>query len=321
MSNKPTLKDIISANHRIKPYVTRTPLHRYLSRDRLLNAHIYVKHENHQRLGAFKMRGGINLVSQLNEQERASGVVAASSGNHGQSIAYAAGIFNTEATIVVPEQANPGIVESMENLGANVIFHGKVFDESHTYAESIAMDTNRRFIHSADEPHLISGVGTTTLEIIEDLPNVEVIIVPIGGGSGACGAGIAAKSINPDIKIIGVQSEHAKAAYLSWKHNKIMESPMGTIAEGLATSTGYELTKSILRDILDDFILVTDQELDQAIVLNLEKTHNLTEHAGASPLAAALKIKDQLHGKKVALIMSGGNLSIPQLKIALKQNT
>ena len=317
MSERPTLTDVIAASRRIAPYVTRTPLHRYLSLDDLLDAEVYVKHENHQRLGAFKMRGGVNLISQLSDDEKRRGVTAASTGNHGQSIAYAASVFGVKAAIAVPEGSNPGKVESMQSLGANVIFHGEVFDDSLAYAERLAREEGYRFIHSANEPHLIAGVGTATLEIIEDLPDVEVIIVPVGGGSGACGACIVAKSVNPDIQVIGVQSAQAPAVYLSWKEGRIVDAPMETVAEGLMTRTSYELPNGILRDLLDDFILATDEELEQAIVLNLQKTHNLTEHAGASSLAGALKIKDRLRGKKVALVMSGGNISVPQLKTAL----
>ena len=317
MFERPTLQDVIGASRRIAPYVTRTPLHRYLSLDRLLDAEVYVKHENHQRLGAFKMRGGVNLISQLSDDERRRGVTAASTGNHGQSIAYAAGVFGVEAAIIVPEGANPGKVESMRNLGANVIFHGQVFDDSLAYAERLAREEGYRFIHSANEPHLIAGVGTIALEILEDLPDVDVIVTPIGGGSGACGACIVAKAVNPDIRVFGVQSAQAQAVYLSWKEGRIVDSPMGTIAEGLATGSSYELTNGILADLLDDFVLATDAELEQAVVLHLEKTHNLTEHAGAASLAGALKLRERLQGKKVALVMSGGNVSVPQLKAAL----
>ncbi len=317
MFERPTLPDVIEASHRIAPYVKRTPLHRYLALDRLLGGEVYVKHENHQRLGAFKMRGGVNLIAQLSDEQKRRGVTAASTGNHGQAVAYAAGVFGVETAIVVPEGANPGKVESMRNLGANVIFHGEVFDDSLAYAARLAREDGYRFIHSANEPHLIAGVGTVVLEILEDLPDVDVIVTPVGGGSGACGACTVAKSINPDIRVVGVQSEMAPAVYLSWKGGRIVNSPSKTIAEGLATGSGYELTNSILADLLDDFILVSDPELEQAVVLHLEYTHNLTEHAGAASLAGAMKLGERLRGKKVALVMSGGNISVQQLRTAL----
>lgn len=319
MDERPTLNDVIEAGRRISPYVTRTPLHRYLSLDKLLDAQVYVKHENHQRLGAFKMRGGINLVSQLTEEERRRGVVTASTGNHGQSVAYAAGVFGTSAIIAVPEGSNPGKVESMRNLGAEVVFHGQVFDDSLEYVERLAREEGYRLIHSANEPMLIAGVGTYTLEIVEDLPEVDVIIVPVGGGSGASGACIVAESTNPEIQVIGVQAASAPAAYLSWREGRSVEAPMETVAEGLATRTSFELPQSILRDMLDDFVLVTEEELNRAVVVNLKETHNLTEHAGAASMAAALKIKDRLRDKNVALVMSGGNISLEQLRAALNQ--
>ena len=317
MWNRPTLHDVISARGRIVPYVWRTPLHHYLALDALLDAEVWVKHENHQRLGAFKMRGGINLLSRLTDEEKRRGVITASSGNHGQSIAYAAGILGVKCIVCVPEGANPGKVEAIQNLGAEVAHHGPYFDITNEYAQRLAKEEGYRYIHAVNEPLLIAGVGTYTLEILEDLPDVDYIIAPLGGGSGACGACIVAKSVNPDIKVIAVQAESAQAAYLSWKTGDIVEAPMESAAEGLATGRGYELPQSILRDLLDDFILVSDAEMERAIVTHLEKTHNLTEHAGAASLAGALKIKERLRGKKVALVMSGGNLSLDHLKTAL----
>ncbi len=316
--NHPTLLDVIEANKRIAGHVTRTPLHRYIGLEKLLGAaEVYVKHENHQRLGAFKMRGGINLLAQLSREELDRGVATASSGNHGQSIAYAAAVFGSKAYIAVPEGANPGKVASMRNLGAEVIHHGTYFDESRGYIERLSREEGYRYIHAVNEPRLIAGVGTYSLEIMEDLPDADMIIVPVGGGSGACGACIAAKSVNPNVEIIGVQGSQAPAAYLSWERGEVVEAPMASIAEGLATGSGYELTQSILKKHLDDFILVTDDEMNAAIVAHLEQTHNLTEHAGAASLAGALKMRGRLSGKKVVLVMSGGNLSVEHLRAAL----
>ncbi len=317
MSNRPTLQDVIAAKKRIEPYIWRTPLHHYLGLDKFLDAEVWVKHENHQVLGAFKVRGGINLISQMSDEEKARGVITASSGNHGQSIAYAASLFGAKCVVCVPEGANPGKVESMENLGAQVIHHGPYFDVSREHAERLAKEEGYRFVHAVNDPVLVAGVGTYALEILEDLPDVDVIIVPLGGGSGASGVGIVAKSINPAIQVIAVQAERAQAGYLSWKSGKLEEAPMTSKAEGLATGMGYELPQAILKDVLDDFVLVTDDEMDRAVVTHLEKTHNLTEHAGAASLAGALKIKDRLRGKKVALVMSGGNISIEHLRTAL----
>ena len=311
------LADIIAAQQRIAPHIIRTPLHHYLTLDQIFDAEVHVKHENHQRLGAFKMRGGVNFFSQLSETDRKRGVVGSSTGNHGQSMAYAGNIFGVKTVIVVPEDANPGKVESMRLLGGTVVFHGQNFDEARTQVEVLAREEGYVYLHSANEPKLVAGVGTYALEIMEDLPDVDVIIVPIGGGSGACGCCIAAKSIRPDVQVIGVSAEKAPAAYLSWKEQQPVQAPMNTMAEGLATGIGFELTQSILSDMLDDYVLVSEEEMESAVRTHLEKTHNLTEHAGAASLAAAIKIKDQLRGKKIALVMSGGNMSIAHLKKAL----
>ena len=317
MSDHPTLLDVIEAKRRIEPYITRTPLHHYPSLDKLLGAEVHVKHENHQLLGAFKLRGALNVISQLDAGERKQGVIAASTGNFGQGLAYAAGIFGVRASVVVPEVSNEGKVESMRRLGATIVFHGRDFDDSREHAERLSREEGYRYIHSANETGLVPGTGTYTLEIMEDLPDVEVIIVPVGGGSGVCGACVVAKGLNPAIQVVGVQSESAPAQYLSWKEGRVVESRMETEAEGLATGSGYEHTLSIMTELLDDFILVSEEELERAVVLHVENTHNLTEHAGAASLAAAVKIKDRLAGKKVALVMSGGNITTDQLRAAL----
>ena len=316
--NHPTLLDVIEAKKRIAGHVTRTPLHRYIGLEKMLGAaEVYVKHENHQRLGAFKMRGGINLLAQLSREELDRGVATASSGNHGQSIAYAATVFGSKAHIAVPEGANAGKVASMRNLGAEVIHYGAYFDESRGYIERLSREEGYRYIHAVNEPRLIAGVATYSLEILEDLPDVDVIIVPVGGGSGASGACIVAKSVNPDIEVIGVQGSQAPAVYLSWERGEVVEAPMASVAEGLATGSGYELTLGILKKHLDDFVLVSDDEMNAAIVAHLEQTHNLAEHAGAASLAGAVKIRERLAGKKVVLVMSGGNLSVEHLRAAL----
>ncbi len=317
MGSFPTLIDVMEARRRIEPYITRTPLHHYPRLDRLVGAEVYVKHENHQLLGSFKMRGAINVVAQLTDDQKARGIVAASSGNFGQGIAYASGVFGVPANICVPEEPNPDKVESMRELGANVMFHGRDYDEAREHAELLSRERGYYYIHSANEPRLIPGVGTCALEIFEDLPDADVIIVPVGGGSGICGTCVVAKALNPSVRVVGVQASSAPGAYLSWKEGGIVESTMETMAEGLATRFGFELTQQIMREMMDDFVLVSEEELERAVVLHVENTHNLAEHAGAAPLAAAIKIKDSLSGQKVALVMSGGNISVPQLQSAL----
>lgn len=313
----PSFQDVLHAQRQIRPYLARTPLHRYPALDELIETSVYVKHENYQPVGAFKVRGGINLISQLNEQERASGVIAASTGNHGQSVAYAARLFHVKACIVVPEKANPGKVAAIQGMGAEVIMHGANFDEAIQHCELLAQEHGYRYIHSGNEPLLIAGVATGTLEIMEDEANIETIIVPIGGGSGAAGACIVAKAINPAIHVIGVQAEASPAAYRSWQQKHMLTAPNHTFAEGLASGRSFELPQEILWKYLDDFLLVSDDEIAQAMVWLIERAHTLVEPAGAASLAAAYRLRSQLHERKIAIVCSGGNTSLEQLKRAL----
>lgn len=310
-----SMAEILEARRVIRRYLNRTPLYYYAGLSELIGASVYVKHENHQPIGAFKVRGGINLISCLTPEEKERGVITASTGNHGQSIAYAARLFGVRAVVVVPNESNPDKVRAIQRLGAEVIFHGADFDEAREYVEAVAEREGYRYIHSANEPLLIAGVGTIGLEIVEDLPQVEVIIVPVGGGSGAAGISTAVKALNPRIEVIGVQSEGAPAAYLSWRDGRLVATEtMTTFAEGLATRVGFEMTISILRRNLTDFILVSDDEIRRAMLLMMEATHNLVEGAGAAPLAAALKIKERLRGRTVVLDQSGGNVTLESLR-------
>jgi len=314
----PTFQDVLAARKRIAPYLRPTPLYHYPMLDELIGAEVWVKHENHQPVGAFKVRGGINLAAQLSPEEKAKGLITASTGNHGQSVAYGARLFGVRAIIGMPEGANPGKVAAIRNLGAEVFFHGRIFDDAKKRVEELAGAEGYRYVHPGDEPHLIAGVGTYSLEILEELPDTEVIIVPVGGGSGASGACIVSQAVNPSIQVIGTQAEKAPAAYLTWKTRERTEAPMETFAEGLATAAPFMLPQSILWEHLSDFVLVSEEEMLRAIVHYLECTHNLAEGAAAASLAAAIKLRDRLQGKKVVLVMSGGNTSVTNLRRALE---
>jgi threonine dehydratase len=306
----PVFTDILAAKRVIDRHLQPTPLHHYPRLSAELGFDVFIKHENHQPVGAFKIRGGINLVSRLSQEERSAGVIAASTGNHGQSVAYAARLFGVNAIITVPDGANADKVASMRALGAKVEFHGRDFDEARLWVEEQAKTKGYRYIHSANEPLLVAGVGTIGLEMLWARPDLDVIIAPIGGGSGAAGISIAAKTINPRIRMVGVQSAHARVAYDSWREKKLLSTDIcGTFAEGMATRQAFELTQGILMQNLDDFVLVTDDELYAAIRLLFEHTHNVAEGAGAAAMAAAIKMKQELAGKKVALDLSGGNLT------------
>jgi threonine dehydratase len=304
---------VLAARGRIAPYLRPTPLYSYPALDALTGAQLRVKHENHQPVGAFKVRGGVNLVSRLSPEDRSRGVATASTGNHGQSVAYAARLFGVRAIVFVPEQANEVKVESIRALGAEIVFHGRDFDEAREHCEQQAAEHGYRYIHSGNEPDLIAGVGTHTLEILQDWPDAEVIVVPVGGGSGAAGACLVASAVRPSIEVIGVQSQAAPAAQRSWQARSLVTDLMGTFAEGLATRTAFELPQQIMWELLDDFVLVSDEALAQATRTMIEKTRNLVEPAGAAALAAVLADPARFAGRKVAVICSGGNISPAQL--------
>jgi threonine dehydratase len=309
----PGLADVLAARQRIAPYLQPTPLYRYPALDAMAGAQVLVKHENHQPVGAFKVRGGVNLVSQLSKDEKRRGVIAASTGNHGQSVAYAADLFGVRAVICMPREANPVKVESMRALGAEVVFFGRDFDEAREHCEQLAAEHGYRYIHSGNEASLIAGVATYAVEILQARPDTEVIVVPVGGGSGAAGACLVAKSVSLPVEVIGVQSEAAPAAYRSWRAGALVEDTTSTFAEGLATRTAFELPQRILRELLDDFVLVSEDALKAATRSMIEKTRNLVEPAGAAALAAVLAAPQRFAGRNVAIICSGGNISPAQL--------
>jgi threonine dehydratase len=313
----PTLADVLAARRIVGAHLLRTPLHAHAGLSGLVGAETLVKHENHLPTGAFKVRGGLNLVSQLSQDERERGLVTASTGNHGQSIAYAARRFDVRVRVCVPVGANPVKLRAIEALGAELVVHGRDFDEAREHCERLALEHGYRYVHSGNEPLLIAGVGTYTLEVLEQEPEVDAIVVPIGGGSGAAGACIVAKTIRPECEVIGVQSESAPAAFRSWETRSIYEDRMLTSAEGLATRVGFELPQRVLWEHLDDFVLVSEEEIRAATRLMIEHTRNLVEAAGAAPLAAALRLRDRLAGKRVVLVCSGGNITVDQLRALL----
>jgi len=312
---EPSFADVLDARRTISKYLKATPFFKSIPLSKRLGFDAYVKCENLQPVGAFKVRGGINLISRLSDDERRRGVITASTGNHGLSIAYASALFGARAVIGAPVGSNPYKIQAIRDLGATVELHGKDFDEARLWVENESARKGYRYIHSANEPLLIAGVGTLYLEILEELPDVDVIFVPIGGGSGASGACIVAKAINPSVKIIGVQSEGAPAVYESWKTGRMVEKDkIETFADGLATRVPFELTMGIIRRLIDDIILVSEQDLVRAILLLLETTHQTAEGAGAASTAGAMKMSEELKGRRVALVISGGNLTMEMMR-------
>ncbi len=313
----PTIRDVYRARRTIAPYFRPTPLQYSMGLSELLGAEVYIKHEEHLPLGAFKSRGGINLLASLSPEEKQRGLITSSTGNHGQSLASAGREFGVRVLIGLPENANPVKVAAMRSLGAELIFHGESFDDAREHCERLAREEGYRYVHAVNEPELIAGVGTASLEIIEEAPDMDVLMLPLGGGSGIAGACIVAKAIDPAIQVYAVQSDAAPAAYLSWKQGELVDAPMDTFAEGIATKSGYELPQRIMTDLLDDFLLVNDDDIRRAIGLLVEKAHTLAEPAGATALAGAVKHADRLKGKKVSITVTGANITAERLSEAL----
>ena len=314
-------EDVVAALPRVRSVLKPTALFEWSGLSELLGCRYFVKHENHQPVGAFKIRGGINLVSTLTDKERAAGILGCSTGNHGQSLAYAANKFGVECTIVVPVGTNPGKCAAIRRLGAKLIEHGLDFDEARTYVETELGQSGLRYVHSANEPKLIAGVGSMAVEIFDELPDPDVILVPIGLGSGTASTCIVAKHLRPETQIIGVQAEGAPAVAMSWKNGQIGTNfPCNTWSEGVATRVPAEMTLGIMNELLDDVILVSDDEMRQAVYWLLKHTHNLAEGAGAATLAATWKERLRFTGKKVVGVLSGGNLDLATLPAILEQH-
>jgi len=311
----PALADLYRAREVLHGVIPRTPLmsHPLLTAETGLDIH--VKHENHNPTGAFKVRGGINLVASLSRDERERGVITASTGNHGQSVAFASQRARVPCTVAVPHGNNPDKNAAIRAFGATVVEHGKDFDEAREWVEHEAEARGLRYVHSANEPLLIAGVGTYALEIFEDFPDPDVLLVPIGGGSGACGCCIARTGLSKNTRVIGVQALEADAFSRSWRGpNRVSMEHASTFAEGLATRYSFDLTFEILKRELDDVVTLTEAELEEGVRLALRTTHNLAEGAGAASLAAAVKLRDQLAGKTTVCVMSGGNINIEVVK-------
>jgi threonine dehydratase len=311
---------VLEAKRSVYAHLRPTPLIQYPLLDRLLGCRVHVKHENHNPTGSFKIRGGINLIGNLSDEEKHRGVITATRGNHGQSIALASKLNGVRSLIAVPRGNNPDKNEAMEAFGAELLIHGRDFDEAREKVEEIREERGLRYIHPANEPMLIHGVGTYGLEILEDLPRPDYIFVPLGGGSGISGVLTVVRAAAPKVKVVGVQAEKAPSIYLSWKKGEIETTEScDTIADGLATRVPFELTFSIIRSSVDEITTVSEEEMAAAVYDFYQTTHNIAEGAGAASLAAAKKFGHKLTGKTVVLILSGGNIETGLLRNILKK--
>lgn len=311
----PTLDDIRAATANVCSVMAPSPLLAHPLLAEALGADVHVKHENHNPTGAFKVRGGVNLIARLSDADRARGVISATTGNHGQSLAFAAARAEVPCTLVVPQGNNPGKNALMRAWGATLIEHGQDFDEARDLVERLSHQRGLRYVHSANEPDLISGVGTYALEVFDALADIDVVFVPIGGGSGACGLITVRDALGLKTRIVGVGAERASAVAESWRTGtRIVGTSAETFAEGIATRVTFDLTFGILQRGLDDFVSLSEEELADGVRLALRLTHNLAEGAGGAAIAAAMKCREQIAGQRVVCVMSGGNLDAARLR-------
>lgn len=316
----PTTADIVEAAQTVHRYLPETPLVRseFLSAE--LEADVYLKREDVLPTGAFKVRGGVNFVHNNGSRYASRGLVTASTGNHGQSLAYAGREFDIPVTIVVPNDANPGKVDAIESFGATVVQHGESMAATCQHATELASSQGSRFVHPANEPDLVAGVGTAGLEAVEQCPGIDYVFCPVGGGSSAAGYCLTVGSL-PDSKVIGVQVSGADAVYRAW-HDGDMTSleTIDTFAEGLAVGTPYEFTLSVLRDGLADIVRVEDDDLTATIYQLLSEEGLLLEGAAAAGIAGAFAERDQLADSTVVIPVSGRNLAVSTLRRVLAEH-
>jgi len=307
MLQPPTIDDIRAAAERIKGAVIRTPMLVSRTLSEIIGAEVWLKFENLQFTAAYKERGALNKLLQLSAEERARGVIAASAGNHAQAVAYHAKRLGIPATIVMPATTPTVKVTQTAGHGATVVLHGDMFDDAYARARELALENGYVFVHPFDDPQIIAGAGTVALEMLEDAPDLDMFVVPIGGGGLMSGVSIASRSIKPDIELIGVEAELYPSMKCAIQDCRM---PLGgdTLAEGIAVKQPGELTSRILREYANDVVLVSERDLERAVAMlvGIEKT--VVEGAGAAGLAAMIADPARYKGKKVATLLCGGNI-------------
>jgi threonine dehydratase len=308
-----SISDILAVRPALAARLPATPLWTYPALNAVAGATVYVKHENVLPVGAFKVRGGLALLAAMPETRRAAGLVTWSTGNHAQSIAYACREFGLPCTVVMPEGANEVKIRAVDVLGADVVLAGVDLAGSQARAEAIAATGGGHLVSPGDTPELIAGVGTAYLEIVEAVPDLDAIVVPVGSGTGVAAATVVARHLAPRCAVVGVQSSAAPAAYESWRAGQCVQRPCETTVEGLATGRGYELPQRIIRGSLADFVLVTDDQIGEAQRYLATHAHTLAEGAGAAGLAAVVARPDLFAGRRVAVVCTGGNASLREI--------
>lgn len=307
---QPRFVDVLRAAGAIGPYLPKTGFYESASLGSLLGCRLFVKYENHHAIGSFKIRGCLNRMLELDPHERSKGVVTASQGNHGQGVAWGARLLGIDATVVVPVGANPDKIEAIRNFGGTVVEQGVDFEAANAAAWELSIEQCLTYIHPSEDPSIVAGHATVALEMFEDEPDLDVIVVPVGSGGLASGMGLVAKTLRPTCRVVGVQTRNIPAHIESRRVGGPTEVPPArTIAEGIAVRRPSPLPFAMVSRYVDDLVAVGEEEIARAIVLLLEKTHNLAEGAGAAALAGALRVKGSLRGKRVGIVLSGGNLA------------
>ena len=306
-----SLEEIQKARETLNGVICRTGLAYSNIISEMSDNNVYLKMENLQRTGSFKLRGAYNKIANLDETEKKNGVIASSAGNHAQGVALGATTFGIKSTIVMPKHAPLSKVIATRGYGANVVLHGDVYDDAYAEAKRIQAEENATFVHPFNDPLVMAGQGTIALELLEDLPDVEVVVVPIGGGGLISGMAVALKKLKPTIKIIGVQTKNmpSMAEAIAQKHIVTVDG-IPTIADGIAVKTPGDLSFDICQRYVDDIVTVDEEEIASAILLLLEKVKTVSEGAGAASIAAVLNRLSDYKNRKIAALISGGNIDV-----------
>ncbi len=306
-----TFQMIVEAARNLKGVIKQTDFCYSETLSDLTKGEVYLKLENLQQSGSFKIRGAYNKIIHLSDDEKKCGVVASSAGNHAQGVAISASKLGIKSTIVMPKSAPFAKIYATRKYGGEVVLHGEIYDEAYQKAIDIQEATGAILVHPFNDPHVIAGQGTIGLEIMQEQPDLDVVLVPIGGGGIASGIALAVKMINPNIKVIGVQTKNAPSMYESLRCGHVESTPVNkTIADGIAVGEPGDLTFSIIKDYVDEIITVSETEISQAFLLLLENCNLVCEGAGAVSVAAIMSGKLDLKNKKVGAILSGGNIDI-----------
>ena len=315
-----TINDILAAQNVLKGIIKRTPLNHSTTFSKMTGCNVYLKHENLQKAGSFKVRGAYNKIARLEENTRRKGVVAVSTGNHAQGVALAASLFGVDSTIVMPKGAPISKIEATRGYGGKVVLHGESFEEAYIKAKEIRDTEDLTLIHAFDDPDIAAGQGTIGLEILEDLPDVDLVVCPIGGGGLISGIVTGIKAKNSQCQVVGVQTKEMSAAYQSFKEGRLIQTEKGnTLADGIAIKSPSEFTFSIIKSHLDDIVIVEEEEIAQAMLLLLERCKSVAEGAGATALAALLYRGLAQEDENIVLIISGGNVDITILSKLITQ--